>query len=121
MMPVRIQRKRAKGWKMPPNTVYVGRGSKFGNPFPVIEGWVGVYPDFICGRKLAVRRFGEWLKGKKFKRLTPETNRFKAMTEIPPTIMQIKEALKGKNLACWCKPNQECHADILLELANAES
>lgn len=26
--------------------------------------------------------------------------------------------LRGKNLACWCKPNAECHADILLELAN---
>lgn len=32
-MPVRIQRKRTKGWKMPPNTVYVGRPSKWGNPF----------------------------------------------------------------------------------------
>lgn len=26
--------------------------------------------------------------------------------------------LRGKNLACWCKPKEECHADILLELAN---
>jgi hypothetical protein len=26
--------------------------------------------------------------------------------------------LRGKNLACWCKPGQPCHADILLELAN---
>jgi hypothetical protein len=35
MKPKRIQRKRVKGWKMPPNTVYVGRPSKWGNPFPV--------------------------------------------------------------------------------------
>ena len=33
MTPIRIQRERTKGWRMPPNTVYVGRLSKFGNPF----------------------------------------------------------------------------------------
>ena len=26
--------------------------------------------------------------------------------------------LKGKNLACWCRVDQECHADILLKIAN---
>lgn len=26
--------------------------------------------------------------------------------------------LAGKNLACWCKPGEPCHADVLLELAN---
>jgi Domain of unknown function (DUF4326) len=31
--PKRIQRKRTKGWKMPPNTVYVGRPTRLGNPF----------------------------------------------------------------------------------------
>ena len=31
--PVRIQRRRTKGWHMPPDTIYVGRGSKWGNPF----------------------------------------------------------------------------------------
>lgn len=31
--PVRIQRKRTKGWRMPPNTVAVGRPGYFGNPF----------------------------------------------------------------------------------------
>ena len=33
MDPIRIQRKRTKGWQMPPNTVYVGRPTKWGNPF----------------------------------------------------------------------------------------
>jgi len=27
--------------------------------------------------------------------------------------------LRGKNLACWCRLDQPCHADVLLELANA--
>lgn len=31
----RIQRKRTKGWRMPENTVYIGRGSKWGNPYKV--------------------------------------------------------------------------------------
>lgn len=31
--PRRIQRKRSKGWRMPENTVYVGRPGRFGNPF----------------------------------------------------------------------------------------
>jgi hypothetical protein len=26
--------------------------------------------------------------------------------------------LRGKNLACWCRLDQSCHADVLLELAN---
>ena len=26
--------------------------------------------------------------------------------------------LRGKDLACWCAPDEACHADVLLELAN---
>lgn len=37
MSPVRVQRQRTKGWRMPENTVYVGRGSKWGNPYKVGE------------------------------------------------------------------------------------
>src|SRR5712664_3238190 len=33
--PIRIQRKRSRGWTMPPNTVYVGRPTIWGNPFRV--------------------------------------------------------------------------------------
>lgn len=34
-------------------------------------------------------------------------------------IETIVAELKGKDLACWCRLDQKCHADILLELANA--
>jgi hypothetical protein len=30
----------------------------------------------------------------------------------------LLESLRGKNLACWCKPQTPCHADVLLDLAN---
>ncbi|MFZ5773087.1 MAG: DUF4326 domain-containing protein, partial [Thermodesulfobacteriota bacterium] len=26
--------------------------------------------------------------------------------------------LRGKDLACWCKDGEPCHADVLLEMAN---
>lgn len=35
-----------------------------------------------------------------------------------PTLEDIRENLRGRDLACWCKPGEPCHADILLELAN---
>ncbi len=91
MKPIRIQRKRTKGWKMPPNTIYVGRPSKWGNPF---RGKWAVY-DFtmMLNYKLRFEKdFGNELK-----------------------------ELKGKNLACWCPLDKHCHADTLLDLANKTS
>lgn len=90
MKPIRIQRKRTKGWKMAENTVYVGRPSDWGNQFSVEE----------YGRRLAVFNFRQ--KALSIKLVAPE--RF--------------EELRGKNLACWCRLDWECHADVLLELAN---
>lgn len=40
MSPQRIQRKRTKGWRMPEGAVYVGRGTKWGNPFKVGDAQV---------------------------------------------------------------------------------
>lgn len=49
MMPKRIQRKRTKGWRMPEGTVYVGRGSRWGNPFTrVNSGRVDPILRFAC-------------------------------------------------------------------------
>ena len=38
---------------------------------------------------------------------------------VRPTLDDIRSELRGKNLACWCPLDQPCHADVLLELANA--
>lgn len=92
MKPRRIQRSRAKGWQMPPNTVYVGRGSRWGNPF-VIK---------LCGsREEALKRYRRLMTA-----------------GMPWRIAEAREELRGKNLACWCRLDTPCHADILLELAN---
>jgi hypothetical protein len=37
----------------------------------------------------------------------------------PVGLDDIRQELVGKNLACWCPIDQPCHADVLLELANA--
>ena len=98
MTPKRIQRKRTKGWRMPEGAVYVGRPTLFGNPFPT----VGIYTDwlrgvFIWGRDGYTAR--ELIDKRQWVRANIDT-------------------LRGKDLACWCKEGQPCHADVLLKLAN---
>lgn len=99
--PKRIQRKRTKGWRMPPNTVYVGRPTKWGNPF---------VPMFRHDRTRlieTVERYRFWLNG----------GLSHSVQGFPPQPCEIVQ-LRGKNLACWCPLGQPCHADVLLELAN---
>lgn len=40
------------------------------------------------------------------------------MKKNPALFAKTMEPLRGKNLACWCKPGDPCHADVLLEFAN---
>jgi len=105
-MPIRIQRKRSKGFKMPANTVYVGRGTKWGNPHKVgislAKNDDGTYRYMTP--KDAVDAYREYLKYWMWK--ASENN-------LNPS------ELKGKNLACWCKEGEPCHADVLLEIANS--
>lgn len=93
MTPQRIQLSRRKGWRMPENTVNVARPSKWGNPFPVAE----------YGRRLAVTNYRLRLDG---------------LLAIQAIDLR---PLRGKDLACWCKPDDLCHADVLLEYANREA
>ena len=89
--PARIQRTRQHPY-MSPNLleiVYVGRPSRYGNPFKSSE----------FGEEEALKRYEQWL-------LTHFTKE------------SIQRELKGKNLACWCPKNKKCHADILLKITN---
>lgn len=111
--PKRIQRRRTKGWKMPPNTVYVGRPSMWGNPMKV-----GIFKNY--SRADAVNDFRRWMD------CEPSTWAFNRGIN-PPTINEIKHILGGKDLACWCPlvdkdgNHVPCHADVLLEIANSEA
>ena len=73
---------------MPEGVVYVGRPTKWGNPFVV--GLDGTAEE-------CVSRYRDWV--------------------IRYFLLEVRE-LRGKDLACWCKEGNPCHADVLLELAN---
>jgi hypothetical protein len=87
----RIQMKRTKGWRMPANTIYVGRPTKWGNPFKCKDS------------KEAVDKYEKWL-----------------LEERPDLIEDAKRELRGRNLACWCPLSQSCHAMVLIWIANFE-
>jgi hypothetical protein len=87
----RIQRKRTKGWKMPENTFYVGRPTKWGNMYKIGRDGTAVE---------VVEKYEWWLT-------------------FTGRIDEIAE-LRGKNLACFCPLDQPCHADVLLRLAKLE-
>lgn len=92
MTPKRIQRKRTRGWRMPDNTVYVGRPTKWGNQFVMQDKET---------REDVVQAYANLID--------------------PATATLIKQELRGKDLACWCPLDQPCHADVLLEIANSGS
>ncbi len=118
--PIRIQRSRQHK-QFSPNglpIVYVGRPSEYGNPFIVNQempldilhelGYEveGILEDREAGGVLcnsvgeALKYFEKWVNHNKYLK------------------NKVKAELKGKNLSCWCKIGEPCHADILLKLAN---
>lgn len=104
-MPKRIQRRRTKGWKMPPNTVSVTRPGRWCNPCKV-----GTFKGYDAAA--AVADFKRWLDR------DLSVRSFENVYGKPPTREEIREELRGKDLACWCPLDQPCHADVLLHLAN---
>lgn len=119
MKPIRIQRKRTKGWRMPPNTVYVGRPTRYSNPWRIRHigrtgKFLGAYwmvqdmtRNWYPSSRAVAQRFAVWMF-RRWLRRNPFAQR----------LVQVED-LRGKNLACWCPLDQPCHADVLLELANA--
>ena len=106
-MPKRIQRKRAKGWRLPAGAVCVDRTTKWGNPFVVGRdatraGCVNLY-----------RLLAEGYLACSFKNVTPEAQRAARLA-----MAAASTELRGKDLACYCSLDGPCHADILLALAN---
>lgn len=112
MIPIRVQRKRAKGYKLPENTLCVDRTSRWGNPFVVGEDGT---------REECVRMFELLCSG--YTCVSGKATIEKQHEFIKHAKEHLHE-LKGKNLACFCpivdKDNNPvpCHADILLKLAN---
>ena len=113
--PGRIQMRRTAGWRKPAGAIYCGRPSLFGNPFPVS----------VHGREKAVELHRRWLEGSMS---AEEMKELSAADRLPDAISLVDlrrmvldrlQELRGHDLACWCRLDQPCHAEVLLELANA--
>lgn len=128
-MPERVQLSRAKGWRMPPNTVKVDRSTPLGNPWApgspgtvrirTLRGtWDVVRLPMALTLDGCVDRYRRWMRGE----FTAPDGAIRmdhplydaVICDVPPAVAH----LRGLNVACWCKLGDPCHADVLLELAN---
>lgn len=133
MSPQRIQRRRTKGWRMPEGAVYVGRGSKWGNPFGAGMHQelrlvsVRVRPDDTvnAGGDMVFRPVRLSLESvlalyRDALEPLPADDPFGDPQPLDVTVHDVRHELRGRDLVCWCPLDQPCHADVLLELANQE-
>lgn len=144
--PFRVRRMRTKGWRMPDNTVYVGRPTIFGNPYrfrtymglarvPAIDGSPWEWENRISGpdtrhdchhpdgtitiHNIRYMTRAETVETFRTALLTPKPwLRLWHRGRGPVTVDDVRRELAGKNLACWCPLTEPCHADVLLEVAN---
>lgn len=134
--PHRIARQRTRGWKMPDNTLYVGRPTIWGNPYkptritewPRWGGpapWYVLLPDgkhshpdpdrtVIVGRAAAAHHLQALAH-------QHAVDLYREALRIFEPDDEFWTPLEGKNLACWCPLDLPCHADLLIEIANQES
>jgi hypothetical protein len=88
----------------------ITRPGKWGNPFTIDDTAARYGLDQAAAQAKAVELCTLWLHGSIDGKLSRRE---------PPAIAEIRAELAGHNLACWCKPGTPCHADVLIELANA--
>jgi len=119
-MPQRLQLSRQKGFRLPLGARSVARPGQWGNPFRVerTDCWLGGMcwsvrtpgndPDRLHldskqrATEIAVELYRGWLRVN------------------PQLVTVVRLQLRGLDLACWCPLTQKCHADVLIEVANAE-
>lgn len=80
-----------KSKKAPKDAVYIGRPSKWGNPFSI--GKDGTRDEVIA-------KYEQWVQTQ------------------PQLLADIKAELRGKDLVCFCAP-LKCHGDVIIKLANS--
>lgn len=139
MSPIRIQRRRIKGWRKPEGAVYVGRGSRWGNPFIVGQRYVSrtafhdsPYP--VGGeRELGTFEHAAWSPWPAWTEIVGEVrDRAHAVELFRDHVAYnddvwdpeaLRRELRDRDLMCWCQlpePGQpdHCHAAVLLELCS---
>lgn len=113
--PVRIQLRRTKGWRKPEGAVVVSRPSKWGNPWVVGIDPVWVIqnhphaPQTITSRPSTADDAVNWYR---------DCIEDDPLLNLGWTLAEMRAALAGRDLACWCPLDAPCHGDVLLELAN---
>jgi hypothetical protein len=113
--PRRIQRRRIKGWTLAGAAdpfrggAIVSRPSRYGNPCKVGLMQEMGYAD---PHAAAAENYRTWLAGDRSDAPTDEADRRRER------ILDGLPSLRGKDLACTCRPDQACHADYLLLRAN---
>lgn len=122
-LPVRVC-KRNRFAPLPEGAVWVGRPSRFANPFLITPPgqapaiWLGPREQLPFDRPIdhdtAVAMFAAWLEGRHddpclagvpLDRLEPRRRRL--LAELPGLAV-------ARALACACRPDQSCHADMLV-------
>nr|WP_295465295.1 DUF4326 domain-containing protein [Mesorhizobium sp.] len=131
-VPVRLQLSRRKHFVLQLESlatnglpaVSVARPTRWGNPWPVDHEGTAMHcltlgldgDDRKDRAAAAVDLFRTWIDGGKVNELVAS---FLARPgRSRPLVRHIQRDLRGKNLACWCRPGSPCHADVLLDLAN---
>lgn len=76
--------------------VYIGRPSKWGNPFSHLSNTLAQYS--VDTRDEAIKEYEAWLRNQ-------------------PELMAALPELRDKVLGCWCKP-KACHGDVLAKIVN---
>ena len=112
--PVRIQRLRAKGWRAPADAIYVGRPTIWGNPFVADDPALAV-EAYRRHCRSGTQTFTIEPGGLQFAR---NAHRDALHHAFPEYVAMFIGRLRGHDLMCWCRLDQPCHADVLLELAN---
>lgn len=118
LMPQRIQRRRVKGWRAPAGAKYVGRGTRYGNPWGVVRmtnGWSVIWSGAahltpgdlprevraetqMAAHGVAVKLYRAWL------------------IDNPRLVERGRRELAGHDLMCWCPQPLECHVDAWFEV-----
>lgn len=129
-MPQRIHRRRVKGWTMPEGAVFVGRPTRWGNPFRAHLGTV-FGPDWFELKERRLTR-GIFPSGddRAYSSHSDPRHAVEAAVDTFRTRLEVLERdkgeeyaawlapLRGHDLACYCPLGMPCHADLLLIAAN---
>ena len=120
--PRRLQLKRTKGFDLQKASlaangllcVKVDRSTMWGNPFPIGVEFRWQCSDvprlLVIDRNCSIAMHKLWLTTPRVKEQEEEWRQ--------NYLRDLRNTLRGKNLACWCKESEPCHADVLLEISN---